>query len=286
MPTIQQQLQLQNQQHDYFSRENDMLQQKGKMPGRCRQPLDLSLYRQIKKMEKHGLDDLKDASLMNRVDSKFIIKKTHLPIVLSKLQKNYSVLSINRREIFEYRNHYFDTREMTFYHHHHNGKLNRYKVRQRHYVDSELHFLEVKFKNNKKRTLKTRMPVDHLKCDGVDSFVKEQMGEPTLELINSQISGYRRMAFANEEAAERITIDFDVWYQSPELDEIIELNDLCIVEVKQNKKNTQSLFFGLAKELGYSQVSFSKYCVGCALLHGDMLKINRFKQVINKYISS
>lgn len=68
---------------------------------------------------------------------------------------------------------------MTFYHDHHNGKLNRFKIRQREYMDTKTSFLEVKFKNNQRRT---------------------------------QHSGYQQIAIANEKTAERLTIDFNLWY--------------------------------------------------------------------------
>ena len=66
---------------------------------------------------------------------------------------------------------------MTLYHDHHNGKLNRYKVRRRRYIDTDTEFLEVKLKNNKKRTIKSRIklsgqPNEYIRCA---QFINEQM---------------------------------------------------------------------------------------------------------------
>jgi len=245
---------------------------------------DLALYRELKKFRTHGLADLEKATLMNRVDTKFVIKKKHLIELLSAIHSSFSVLTINNKQIFEYRNHYFDTENMDFYNQHHNGKLNRYKVRQRHYVDSNLRFLEVKFKNNKKRTNKTRVKIVDNDYEGIDQFIQQNMGGSMPDLTTKQISGYKRIAFANERAGERITIDHDVWYQSVASDPILELDKLCIVEVKQTKMNRHGEVFSLLKKMGYKSVSFSKYCVGCALLYDETLKTNRFKPLLRKHM--
>jgi len=245
---------------------------------------DFELYRKLKSFKSHGLNDLEKATLMNRVDTKFVIKKKHLFELLDVISSTFSVLSINNKEIFEYKNHYFDTQEMDFYKDHHNGKLNRYKVRQRHYVDSNLRFLEVKFKNNKKRTHKTRVKIKDNNYEGIDQFIQQNMGGSMPDLVTKQISGYKRIAFANEQAGERITIDHDVWYQSAASDPVLELDELCIVEVKQSKMNRHGEVFTLLKKLGYKPVSFSKYCVGCALLYDETLKTNRFKPLLRKHM--
>ena len=285
MQTLQHELEIQNRATDAILRDRGSSKRQGS-DGRSASmsAADNKLVDQIRAFKKHSLNDLKRASLMDRVDTKFIVKKEHLPRILNLLQSTHSVLSVGGQEVSEYRNHYFDTPDMRLYKAHHNGKLNRYKVRQRHYVGSQLRFLEVKFKNNKKRTKKTRVRIDPENYNGVDDFVRTSMGGTMPRLLSKQISGYRRIAFANEEAAERITIDFDIWYQATDNGPTVELNELCIVEVKQAKKNMSSPFFKLAKQLGYAPTSFSKYCIGCALLYGDTLKSNRFKDTIAKHV--
>jgi len=247
-------------------------------------PIVSGIQGELNLFRKHGLDSLKKAKLMNRVDTKFVIKRMHLIQIMRSLQSNYSVLSINNKEISPYENHYFDTHNMEFYTAHHNGKLNRYKVR--HYIDSQLRFLEVKFKNNKKRTIKSRMKVSDDSYSKIDSFVKKNMGGCMPELHIKQISGYQRIAFANESIGERITIDYDVWYQSKASEPVLELDDLCIVEIKQKSYNAQSSIFDLLKTLGYAPTSFSKYCIGCALLYSEDIKTNRFKQMIKKHVNN
>ena len=47
--------------------------------------------------------------------------------------------------------------DFDLYHRHHIGRSNRFKVRSRRYVESDLCFFEVKYRNNKGRTIKNRI---------------------------------------------------------------------------------------------------------------------------------
>src|SRR5690606_26924106 len=67
-----------------------------------------------------------------------------LPNVFEAMDDQYSVLEINGIRCFHYETTYFDTDDHRFYHMHRTGRLNRFKVRVRRYVDSDVQFLEVK----------------------------------------------------------------------------------------------------------------------------------------------
>lgn len=238
----------------------------------------------------HGLDDLNKSELMDRVDTKFLIPKDVLLDILQDVNQYYSVLEINKRRQFQYSNIYFDTQNFELYHQHHNAKLNRYKVRCRCYEDSQLTFLEVKFKNNKARTLKTR--VQKSKFNALFSaneahFLSRHSALPALSNLRpAQHSGYTRVALANEAVGERVTIDTDLSYRLPDSHETpVLLDNICIVEVKQNSTNRQSPFMQILKSQGLRPVGFSKYCIGMALLKRDDIKANRFKATLNKVFS-
>lgn len=239
--------------------------------------------------DSHGLNDLNNANLMNRVDSKFVLPISFLPELLLQLKDFYSVLEINDKRISRYHNQYFDTPSLDLYHNHHNGRLNRYKVRHRHYVDTDTEFLEVKFKNNKKRTIKTRIKLtgeetQHARCT---SFINEQMQANAKGLnLNSldviQQGGYRRIALANEAQAERLTLDFDLWYESRRGNNSVKLPGFFIAELKQKKISKRSPFYQLMSANNIFPTSFSKYCIGCALLYTSSIKSNRFKPIISR----
>lgn len=250
--------------------------------------LHRQLHSVLSTFQGYGLTDLKDANLMSRVDSKFILPISLLPEILSQLGQHYRVLDIDGKRISTYFNQYFDTQDMRFYQDHHNGKLKRYKVRHRTYVDTDTEFLEVKCKNNQKRTIKKRIKLsaNSLKNAASNAFIDEQMAEDFNQFIISQQGGYQRIALANEASAERLTLDFGLWFQTSQGYEKTTLPGFFIAELKQNKHCKQSPFYQLMIENQISPRSFSKYCIGCALLYKQHLKTNLFKdtlQRVNKF---
>lgn len=264
---------------------------------------DDALHNALTLFKSHGLHDLDAAKLMDRVDSKFLLPISLLPDLLYRLQQHYSVLEINNKRISSYHNQYLDTPEMAFYHDHHNGKLNRYKVRRRRYVDTDTEFLEVKLKNNKSRTIKNRMrlPNESGEIDLSAQFIDEQMHTNTTKLnpakfssserkrnkekVNSlgitQQSGYHRIALANEAKAERLTLDYNLWYKSKTGNTQVQLPGFFIAELKQHKKSKRSPFYQMMSANNIFPMAFSKYCIGCALLYKSSIKSNRFKAILS-----
>ncbi len=243
----------------------------------------------LPRFRSHSLSDLKNASLMNRVDTKFVVPPASLSPLFEALQNDFSALEISRNRIFRYQSTYFDTEDFELYHLHHNRRLNRHKVRIRHYVDADTHFLEVKFKNNKKRTIKTRIPVDAEDVTDISQYreflLRAGLRNPEY-LKPSLVSIYKRIAFANEQRGERLTIDFDL-----EKYNIVDgrsypmqLSDTIVAELKQNRHNRHSPFFQVARDLNLRATSFSKYCIGMALTMPDnsILKSNRFKPITRR----
>ena len=232
----------------------------------------------------HQLADLDKANLMDRVDVKFMLPMAFLPSLLKQLQTHYSALEINGNRISRYYNQYFDTQSMNFYQDHHNGKLNRFKVRQRTYLDTDTKFLEVKFKNNRKRTIKSRVNCSHnAKGDeNCHDFIYRKMGTKFDNLMVSQQSGYQRIALANEASAERLTLDFNLWYRLAVTGPKVIPDGFFIAELKQHKRSKLSPFFQLMSKYNIFPASFSKYCIGCALLYKNTLKTNQFKAILNQ----
>ena len=238
----------------------------------------------LNRFESHQLADLEKANLMDRVDVKFMLPISFLPSLLAQLQSSYSILEINGDRISRYFNQYYDTENLSLYQAHHNGKLNRFKVRQRTYLDTDTKFLEVKFKNNRKRTIKSR-----IKCadtaqndEKCAAFIDQEMGTSFSDLVISQEGGYQRIALANEARAERLTLDFNLWYQRAKGSEKLPLPGFFIAELKQYKRSKRSPFYQLMSKNNIFPASFSKYCIGCALLYGSSIKTNQFKSVLGQ----
>jgi hypothetical protein len=243
-----------------------------------------SINHLLSSFESYQLDDLSSANLMNRVDSKFILPMSFLPELLGELNGMYRVLDIEGKRCFSYYNQYLDTPAMDLYQAHHNGKLNRYKVRRRCYVDTATEYLEVKLKNNQKRTIKTRIKLSAEKNNDTNcsEFLDHEMRGKYANLHVIQQGGYNRIAFANEEKAERLTLDFNLWYNNKDGGNQVTLPGFFIAELKQNKISKSSPFYQLMSKHHIFPTSFSKYCIGCALLYPNQIKVNQFKSVLSR----
>jgi len=229
-----------------------------------------------------SLNEMDSVKLMDRNDTKFVFHSSNLSTVLSKLNKNYRVLKVNDKVLSYYETLYYDTQNFDLYLQHHNGKLNRHKIRHRTYVDSNLGFLEVKHKNNKGRTLKTRIKKIDVPFD-FDStslkFLETKLPFNPSILIPKLWVNYNRITLVNLEMGERVTVDLSMEFIDTEKNKI-ELNNLIIAEVKQDKKNP-SAFISVMKELGIRPGSISKYCMAASFLN-KQLKTNSFKIKLNQ----
>ena len=244
------------------------------------QDAPFEIARSLEQFTPHALSDLNNAKLMNRVDTKYLVHIQHLPILLKSLTEAYTCLQIDGKLTSHYLNTYYDTAQLDFYHHHHQGRLNRFKVRHRLYADSQLGFLEVKHKNAQSRTVKTRIESrsSDLHSKDIQTFIGSH-GLSAPQLDKTQLGQYDRIALANEKRGERITIDMNLAFSTVDSRTNITLPRVAIIEVKQQKIDRSSLLFKQVKSLGYRPLSFSKYCIGQSLLD-PCLKANRFKPSI------
>lgn len=222
------------------------------------------------------LDEMDSVKLMNRTDTKFIFTTNELPILLKELQNDYRVLDINGNKISRYESLYFDTDDFQLFHQHRCGKLNRYKIRFRKYVESELNYFEVKFKNNKGRTIK-----DRVKQKEIDGLIKEKAEQLLHSKTPLQVGNlkpliwinYSRITLVNKNTPERVTIDINLHFKKDE--QIKNIENLVIAEVKQDKA-TKSAFIKLMRKYHIREGSISKYCFGIISIY-NKIKHNNFK---------
>ena len=226
------------------------------------------------------LQDLADKSLMDRVDTKFMIDLHKFPRILMNLKRDYYALDINQRRINLYETLYFDTARQDLYLSHHNGQLNRYKVRSRQYVNSHLSFLEVKHKNNKKRTIKNRIKISGFH-QGLNKqeleFLKDFCPFDPSQLQPCLWNTFYRITLVSKETIERLTLDFSLEF-SNKYGRVL-LPNLVIAEVKQEGFSTESVFVQEMRGNDIRPGGFSKYCMGTALLD-KKIKANNFKPEI------
>lgn len=232
-------------------------------------------------MESIGLEDLDKVSLLNRVDSKYVIAASLLPEIMNDLKSEQYILEINGVRNFDYETHYFDTKDYNFYLDHHNGCINRVKVRTRSYIQTNNHFYEVKQKIFGTRTNKIRKAIPELPTElvqnDIDMIVYQRYNGEKLELQLK--NNFKRITLTNKNFTERITIDTQIRFIKDE--KIVKLPHIAIIEVKQSKLDYYSHTMSILKKYHIRNSSFSKYSIGIALTT-EHLKKNNFKPIILK----
>jgi hypothetical protein len=228
-----------------------------------------------------SLKEMDGVALMNRTDTKFMLSIIELEEILALLSDKYSVLEINGLRKNSYETLYYDTADFLFYRRHHSGKKNRYKIRKRKYVESNLTFLEVKFKTNKDRTEKDRVKLPLVSEDLLEdekTFIEDET-HLGLEFEPKLWNSFQRITLVNNEMPERLTIDLGLGFSTNGKE--IKLNNFVIAEVKQERRNRYSPFMVELKKRMIREDSISKYCLGVAMLFPEM-KSNSFKSKILK----
>ncbi len=223
---------------------------------------------------------MENVKLMDRKDTKYVFKFQQLPEYLEQLKNDYSILVVETNRVSRYESLYFDTKKFDLYHSHHRGKPNRFKIRFRKYVASNLNFFEIKFKNNKGRTIKSRVKqkeIDGFITDKAEVLLKEKTPLFPNELEAKLWVNYSRITFVNKNFPERVTIDIDLSFKKDE--EYKTIPNLVIAEVKQDKAAV-SVFIKLMKKNHVRAGSISKYCFGVINLF-NKIKHNNFKPNLN-----
>ncbi len=224
--------------------------------------------------------------LQNRTDTKFVFNADILPIVLNEIKEFYSILEIKEKRTNSYKTLYYDTKDLQSYIRHHNGKANRIKVRFRKYIESDLNYLEVKFKNNKSRTIKARTKTKDIETNLSDSSKQFVIDNSYSFFDNKEIipvlwNSFTRLTLVHKTANERLTIDLNLGFKSFSNDKEENIPHIIIAEVKQEKASSNSDFIKAIRKQHVRQSGMSKYCIGTALLH-ENLKQNNFKERILK----
>jgi hypothetical protein len=222
-----------------------------------------------------SLHEMESVALMNRTDTKFVFRYDQLPGFLDQIKNEYRVLEINGIRASRYETLYFDTPDFKMYMAHHRGRPSRYKIRHRVYVDSNLHYFEIKFKNNKGRTIKNRIKrkeIDWSIKDKAEKFLCENTHFSAENLFPKLWSNCSRITLVNKCSKERLTLDINLQFKNDTAEK--NLMNVVIAEVKQEKLSP-SPFISLMKKNRVRAGSISKYCFGVVFLYN--VKKNNFK---------
>ena len=171
------------------------------------------------------LEDLNSAaSLLTRVDRKYLVASSAAQNVVDALTGRALVLDIDGRRSFSYASTYFDTPGLDSYLQAARKRRHRFKIRTRSYLDSGLTLLEVKTRGPRGATIKQRLDyraadADRLTEEGID-FVVECLAPLTGSAQEARRSAqslrpvmattYRRTTLHLPDDDARATIDTDL----------------------------------------------------------------------------
>ena len=191
----------------------------------------------LRGMTPTNLEAMDHVKLMRRHDTKYVLSKDLLPEILISIQDDYKVLSLDDERLQPYETVYFDTPELQMYLEHHNGRMNRYKIRMRKYVLSGESYLEIKFKNNRSETIKKRvktaMNVKELE-DENQRFLSENSPFSFNEISPALWNRFRRITLVSKSRPERLTIDLGLGFSENNKSKFEQLDETCIIEVKRD----------------------------------------------------
>jgi hypothetical protein len=224
-----------------------------------------------------NLAEMKAVALLKRVDTKYILPTRQLFQALGNLKDQYRVLEVHGSRLNRYHNLYFDTSNFDLYHQHHNGQRDRYKVRSRQYVDTRLDYLEVKRKNNRDQTIKSRLKTSDFVSALTEKDRKFLHGKFPGEYLDLQPVlwvDYTRITLVSKRRVERLTLDINLSF-SNSWDQY-ELPGLAVAEVKQDGFSINSDFIQQMRAMKTQSERFSKYCQGITHFY-PQVKHNRFK---------
>ena len=118
---------------------------------------------------------------------------------------------------------------------HHNGRLNRYKIRFRRYVSSNLCFLEIKYKIKGTRTLKHRIVSDDIEMllsGKSKDYIKKYTPFGVDSLEPKIHTDFSRITLVSRELSERVTIDLDLQFRYN--GSVENVGNVVIIELKRD----------------------------------------------------
>ena len=259
-----------------------------------------------------SLDDMNaKAAMQTRIDRKYIVEARYAAAVMAELNADAAVMEIKGQREFSYDSVYFDTPSLASYRAAATGRRNRFKVRTRSYLDSDLSFLEVKTEGERAMTVKERIPYqienrDRLTPEGLDYVAESLNGlldEPVTNLEPVLTTEYKRTTVFLPQSEEnpvdsRMTVDTSLAWTSLSENALLYNVDfgnyhgrtlgtrytapgMVIIETKSG--TAPSVADKHLWRAGIRPAKISKFATGMAALN-PQLPANKWNRVIERWM--
>lgn len=242
-----------------------------------------SVNEELTSFHSFQLTDLAESFLMDRLETKFLLEQKQL-FALLRAYKYWKVLAFDDEMepyVQSYVTTYYDDKNLTSYYDHYRGKANRFKLRKRFYDSTQQTYIEIKQKNNKGQTNKKRSLLkkdQDVTSSKIDDLVRLEKLELSFSDFKEQLtSKFSRVVLVDPLFEKKMTIDFNLRFEKGQ--EVKAINEQVVIELKYRK--SPRLDIKKITNLGAKESSFSKYCIGTALLNQSVKK-NSFKPTLIK----
>lgn len=223
------------------------------------------------------------AELQTRIDRKYVVDLDLLDLL--EFDEHLMALEIDSRRHFRYATTYYDTPERDLYLDTAYRRPRRFKVRIRSYVDSGLTLLEVKRKDGRGRTVKSRDPIpsgdEHFGLtQSMRVFVDGEVDTRLTDRLGVAVTTrFERTTVVDTAFGARYTIDHNVRADAPD-GRVVLLTDAAVIESKSSGGPTP-----LDRALwshGVRPSRISKYCTAMAILEPS-LPANHWHRTLNRH---
>lgn len=196
--------------------------------------------------------------LFNRFENKYIVKIDYLNNICNYLNNLFYFNDL----WLQYYSIYFDTIDLKCLKDYINNKDYRQKIRIREYQNHNK-FIEIKTKQLGK-TKKKRIEITNEDINDIfhkhNEWISIHFDYESNSLIKTLITSYERITYENKDI--RITIDKNIKFENLINDNIKEINDYIIIEVKKKEDILIDFEKYLINEYHINKEKFSKYFYG------------------------
>jgi hypothetical protein len=241
-----------------------------------------SLVERFPAISIEGMDDV--ASLEQRFDRKYIVSEDDAKIFFEMLPDSLAALEITEKRSFAYESWYFDTADLESFRATAHRRRRRWKVRTRTYLDSQKSLVEVKLRDHRGRSLKSRLPENFsvapsLTVEGI-KFVNKVLGREGLaETLRTTLrTSYERISVVDIENGVRLTADLGVKCEATEGKET-SINGV-VIETKS--PHGSASIDRVLWRCGHRPVRLSKYGTGLAAINSELSR-SKWHRTINQH---
>ncbi|MFJ8537095.1 polyphosphate polymerase domain-containing protein [Streptomyces sp. NPDC093591] len=238
-----------------------------------------------------GLDELvARASLLTRLDRKYMLPVRELPLFLAGLGDDAQILEMAGQRRFGYRSVYFDTPGLDGYLGAARRRRRRFKLRVRTYLDSGDSYFEVKTRGPRGATVKERMPYEGeawrldpaARAYADEVLAGAGINSDSFRFVPSLVTSYRRTTLFLPASDSRVTVDTDLTWALLDGTEL-RTPDRAVVETKSGRAGSGA--DRLLWSLKHRPCPVSKYGTGLAALRPE-LPAHRWLPVLRRHFPS